>query len=234
MKRPALVLSFVLVGLFAAGCATTQVTTDGSAEHAGRVMKPRRIVVYPFAATPADLPPQERAEYASYSSGGSADQIRVGRQLGAKVAERLVEEINDMGIKAVVGTSSTQAALDDVLIYGHFESVDEGSGVERALIGFGSGKAELKTVVTAYQQTNYGLKRVGGGSVDSGGGKGPGLFVPIIVTAATANPVGLIVGAAAKIEGEASGRTTIDGAAKRTADAIAERVEERFKKEGWI
>jgi hypothetical protein len=88
--------------------------------------------------------------------------------------------------------------------------------------------------VSAYQQTSHGLKRVGGGDIDSGGSKGPGLFVPIIVTAATANPVGLIVGAAAKVEGEASGRTTIDGAAKRTADAIAERVEERFKKEGWI
>jgi hypothetical protein len=82
--------------------------------------------------------------------------------------------------------------------------------------------------------TNYGLKRVGGGTVDSAGGKGPGLFVPVVVTAATANPVGLIVGGAAKIEGEASGRTTIDGAAKRTADAIAERIEQRFEEEGWV
>ena len=92
----------------------------------------------------------------------------------------------------------------------------------------------MRTVVTGYVVTDHGFVRIGRGTVESGGGKGPGLFVPIIVTAATANPVGLIVGAAAKTEGQISGRTTIDGAAKRTADAIADHMKGRFEDEGWL
>jgi hypothetical protein len=67
-----------------------------------------------------------------------------------------------------------------------------------------------------------------------GGGKSPGVVVPIIVTAATANPIGLIVGGAAKAQGELSGRTTIEGTAKRTADVIAEELRKAFRKQGWI
>ncbi len=200
-----------------------------------KLAKPDRILVYNFAASASDLPPEERAEFVGDPmTPPPPAQLEAGRQLGAKVAERLVEEINDMGMKAVVADRSTPVHVGDIVVHGHFESIDEGSAAKRMVIGFGSGKAELKTVVTGYVVTQDGLRRVGGGTVDSGGGKGPGLFVPVIVTAATANPIGLIVGAAAKIEGQASGRTTIDGAAKRTADAIAERMKTRFEQEDWI
>jgi hypothetical protein len=232
MKRSTLLVACVLAAVVASGCATTKVTPDGSAQRAGKLMKPGRIIVFPFAATTADLAPEDRGSYVD--SQGSAEHVRIGRELGRKVAERLVDEINEMKVPAEVGSGASQPRISDVVIRGHFESMDKGSTGQRWAIGFGAGKAELRTVVVAYQMTNYGLKRIGGGTVDSAGGKGPGLFVPILVTAATANPVGLVVAGAAKIEGEASGRTTIDGAAKRTADAIAERVEERMEEEGWI
>ncbi len=232
MKRFTILLSCALAGLVATGCATTNFTPDGSAARSGKLAKPGRIIVYPFAATTADLAPDQQDGYTD--AAGSAEHVRVGRELGEKVAERLVDNLNEMGMKAVVGTGATQASVNDVVIRGHFESIDEGSAAKRMAIGFGSGKAEMRTVVVGYQMTPGGLKRVGGGTVDSGGGKGPGLFVPIIVTAATANPIGLIVGGAAKIEGEASGRTTIDGAAKRTADDISDRIEKRAQDEGWI
>jgi hypothetical protein len=232
MKRSTLLVACTLAAVVASGCATTKVTPDGSAQRAGKLMKPSRIIVYPFAATTAELEPEVRAGYVD--SQASAEQLRIGRELGRKVAEHLVDEINEMKIPAEVGTEASQPRIADIVIRGHFESMDKGNAASRWAIGFGSGKAELRTIVAAYQMTNYGLRRVGGGAVDSGGGKGPGLFVPIIVTAATANPVGLVVAGAAKIEGEASGRTTIDGAARRTAEAIAERVEERFEEEGWV
>lgn len=226
-------LAVTLVTALVAGCATTQVTPDETATTA-RFAKPDRIIVYPFAATREDLPPAERGEYAEPSQAPTDEQVQTGRELGAKVADRLVEQINDMGMNAVVGDSSTPVGNGDLVIRGRFESIDEGSAMKRMAIGFGSGKADLKTVVSAYRMTPAGLQRVGGGTVDSGGGKSPGLFVPAIVTAATANPIGLVVMGAAKVEGQVSGRTTIEGSAKRTADAIAERLETRFKEEGWI
>lgn len=232
MKRSALVFSCVLAAVVASGCATTKVTPDGSAARAGKIAKPGRIIVYPFAATTADLAPDVQGSYVDGET--SARNARLGRELGIKVADHLVAEINDMKVPAEVGSAATQARIGDIVIRGHFESIEQGSSAKRWAIGFGSGNAELRTVVVAYQMTNYGLKRIGGGTVDTAGGKGPGLFVPVIVTAATANPVGLIVGGAAKIEGEASGRTTIDGAAKRTAEQIADRIEQRMEEEGWI
>ena len=78
-------------------------------------------------------------------------------------------------------------------------------------------------------------RQLGSGGVDSGGGgKSPGVVVPLIVRVATANPIGLAVGGAVKAQGELSGRTTIEGTARRTADAIAEEQRAAFEKQGWI
>ena len=57
---------------------------------------------------------------------------------------------------------------------------------------------------------------------------------PLIVAAATANPIGLAVSGAAKIEGEVSGRTTIEGSAKRTAKEIGQQLRFAFQRQGSI
>jgi hypothetical protein len=82
--------------------------------------------------------------------------------------------------------------------------------------------------------TQSGLRKLGSGEIDSGGGKTPGLLLPIAVTVATANPVGILVGGAVKASGELSGRNTIEGAADRTATQIASELQTAFKKQGWI
>lgn len=82
--------------------------------------------------------------------------------------------------------------------------------------------------------TNTGPRLLKTGKLDSGGGKKPGLIVPIAVLAATANPIGLIVMGTAKVEGEMTGRTKIEGTAKRTAEVIGEQLRIRFKEEGLI
>jgi hypothetical protein len=56
----------------------------------------------------------------------------------------------------------------------------------------------------------------------------------VAVLAATANPIGLVVGGAIKATGEATGAATIEGSAKRTADAIAEQLREAAQRQGWI
>jgi hypothetical protein len=54
------------------------------------------------------------------------------------------------------------------------------------------------------------------------------------MVAATGNPTGLIVSSAAKAEGELSGRTTIEGTAKRTAKEIGDQLRVAFQRQGWI
>jgi hypothetical protein len=46
--------------------------------------------------------------------------------------------------------------------------------------------------------------------------------------------IGLIVGGAMKVEGEVTGKSTIEGAAKRTAKAIADQLQVACQKQGWI
>ena len=115
-------------------------------------------------------------------------------------------EIQNMGLPAVLAAGQPPPNVGDLVIMGYFVTVQPGSTAERVLIGFGSGAADLKTVVEGYLMTAQGLRRLGGGELDSGGGKTPGLAVPLVVAAATANPIGLVVAGAAKAYGEEFGQ----------------------------
>ena len=70
--------------------------------------------------------------------------------------------------------------------------------------------------------------------LDSAGGKTPGLVVPLAVLAATANPIGLVVMGTTKVAGEMTGRNKIEGAAKRTAEALGEQLKLKFQDQRWI
>jgi len=80
----------------------------------------------------------------------------------------------------------------------------------------------MDTVVEGFAVTPQGWRKLGSGTLSSSGNKMPGMVVPAAVAIATGNPIGLIVVDGMKIYGEASGKNTIEGRAKATADAIAE------------
>jgi hypothetical protein len=224
---------FALVVL--AGCASTKVVSQQPYE-GPRIARPERIIVDDFAATPADVPAGSAvvSEYSAPSTSMSPEQIAAARKVGAEVARDLVTEIQNMGLPAVLATGQSPPKVGDLVIMGYFVSVQEGSAAERVLIGFGSGAADLKTVVEGYLMTAQGLRRLGSGELNSGGGKTPGVAVPLAVAVATANPVGLIVSGAAKVYGEESGSATIEGSAKRTAQEIGDKLKVAFQNQGWI
>jgi hypothetical protein len=223
----------LLVVAVVGGCASSEVTAYRPYE--GRIARPDRIIVYDFAATPADLP----ADVAIAGSGlpspaQTPEQLAVGRKLGAEIAANLVEEIRALGLPAVRAAGQPGPQVGDGLIVGYFTTVDPGSATERVVLGFGAGGAELKTVVRGYLKTADGLQALGSGEVEAGSGKMPGGAVPLVVAVATANPIGLVVGGAVKAYGEASGSETIEGAARRTAKEIAGKIEATARKQGWI
>jgi hypothetical protein len=235
MKPFRLVFCFIALGIVT-GCASTDVTEQESRMGEEAIAKPETIYVYPFAASLADVPSWSAAaiRYATPSELQSAEERAAGRELGALVAKELVAEIEDLGLAAAMASEPTNPKVNDLMIIGYFEAVEEGSGAKRFLLGFGSGKAELSTAVEGYQMTTLGPRLLGSGSVESSGKKTPGAIVPLAVLAATANPIGLVVTSTAKVVGEATGRDKIEGAAKRTAEEIAERLEEKFEEQGWI
>lgn len=238
MKPFCRIAACLLVAVTAYGCASAEVVNRRSNVGANeKLPRPDRIAVYPFAATPGDIPSWSTAakQYAQMSATTSAEELAAGRQLGVEVATELAAKISEMGISAAVRSNRDDPPRDgEVAIIGYFTSIDEGSALKRIAIGFGSGSAELKTNVEVYQRTQAGLRRLGSGEVDSGGSKMPGTILPVAVTIATANPIGLAVGGAVKAGSELSGYDTIKGTARRTADQIADELEKAFKQREWI
>jgi hypothetical protein len=236
MKSLTGIVLSVFAMTFATGCSSTKITETHPMYGKEKLPKPERIYVYPFAATHEDLPSWSAAakHHVPPAEPQSPEHIKIGRKLGVSVAEELVSEIQQMGLSALVADKQTSPRVNDLVLVGYFGTFAEGSALKRMAVGFGSGAAEVKTAVEGYQWTTGGPRQLGAGKLESGGGKMPGVALPMVVLAATANPIGLIVGGGAKVYGEMSGKDKIEGAGKRTAEAIAEHLEGKFKEQGWI
>jgi hypothetical protein len=223
-----------------AGCASTTVANRRSEMREGeKLARPDRILIEDFGATPADVAADSAiaARIAEPETPPTEEQLEVGRRLGAEIASKLSEEIRAMGLPGQLARESAPPNPGDLVIKGYFGSIDEGSAVKRIVIGFGSGGAELQTFVEGYLATATGLRRLGSGEVSSGaGGTGrtPGVLVPLAVTIATANPIGIAVGGAVKAGQELTGSSKIDASAERTAELIAKELKVRFQEQGWI
>jgi Domain of unknown function (DUF4410) len=217
-----------------AGCASTEIT-ERQRYQGAKLARPDRIIVHDFTGNPADVPPE--SPFAAQMAGiipPTPEQREVGRKLGAQMAKQLVADLQGMGLPAARAAGQPAPQVNDIVLRGYFVSIDEGSAGKRVLVGFGSGAAEMRAAVEGYQMTAQGLRLLGSGEVRSGGGKMPGVAVPAAVLAATANPIGLVVGGAAKVYGEATGSDTIEGAAKRSADEIAAQLKTAADEQGWI
>ena len=82
--------------------------------------------------------------------------------------------------------------------------------------------------------TDQGLRKLGGGTLDSNDSKTPGAAASLAVAVATKNPLGLIVSTGMKLHGEETGSSTIQGKARDTAKEIAAQLKPRFQEQGWI
>jgi uncharacterized protein DUF4410 len=229
MKSRSRVVLYLFALVFLAGCASTKVS-DRQILVTEEMPRPNRILVYNFAATPADAP--ELANQAT--EAGTPEQTQAGRELGAKIASELASDIRAMGLPGEAVPIGTQAQMHDIIIKGYLLSVQAGSATKRVTIGLGAGASELQTAVEGFQMTPQGLRKLGSGTVDAGGNKTPGAAVGVAGLIATGNPAGLIVSTGMKVYGEASGSSTLDGRAKATAKEIAEKIKPRFQQQGWI
>jgi hypothetical protein len=235
MKAFSRAAPWVFALLVLVGCASTKVT-ERQAYTGEKLARPDRIIVYDFAATPDEVHAESAlpAATAGAATPQTPKDIEEGRKLGAEVARQLVVDLQNIGLPAVQAVGQPPPRVGDIVIKGSFVSVEEGSAGKRVLLGFGAGASDLRTVVEGYQMTAQGLRKLGGGELNSGGNKTPGMVAPLVVAAATANPIGLVVVGGMKAYGEASGSSTIEGRAKATADQIAAQLKVGAQKQGWI
>lgn len=221
--------------VLALGCGSIKIT-DRDEYKGEKLARPDHILIHDFAATVDDLPDWSDAAKANSGAQATAtpEEIEVGRKLGVEMTTELVKRIDEMGLPAERATADSQPGDGDLVIVGYLSSVEEGSGFKRVVIGFGSGAAEVTSSVEGYLSTPQGLRKLGSGGLTSGKGHAPGVVVPLVVTAVTANPIGLIIMAPVKIGTEVSGRDTVKGVGKRMSDKIADELEKKFREQGWI
>jgi Domain of unknown function (DUF4410) len=234
MKTLSPIAAWLFTLVLVAGCASTEIS-ERQRYQGEKLARPDRIIVHDFTGNPSEVPPESPfAAQMADTITPTPEQREVGRELGAKIAEQLVADLQGMGLPAVRAAGQPAPQVNDIVLRGYFVSIDEGSAGRRVLVGFGSGAAEMRAAVEGYQMTAQGLRLLGSGEVESGGGKMPGIAAPVAVLAATANPIGLVVGGAAKLYGEETGSDTIEGAAERTADEIAAQLKTAAEEQGWI
>jgi hypothetical protein len=224
----------IIAGILLASCASTKVSNKQRLvyEHLPR---PNHIFVYDFSASPADVArDSELAAQAATVPPPSPELAEVGRNLGTIMRAQLVDSIREMGLPAERGVFGQNMQPNDIVIRGYLVSVDAGSAAKRMTIGFGSGAAELATLIEGYQVTSQGLRKLGSATVNAQGNKSPGAAAGAAGWAITGSPIGFAVTSGLKIYGEASGRAGIEGRARQTAKEIAERLKQRFQEEGWI
>src|SRR5580704_4754141 len=233
MKSYVYAIGFVLAVTMSAGCASTNVNQQTPMSAPG-LARPNQIWVYDFVAASSDMPADSSlaGQVGAPSTPPTTEEIETGRKYGAMIAQKLVVDIQNMGMPAIEAGPGSSPQVGDGVIRGYIVST-EGGGAGNMVIGFGAGTAEMDTVVEGYVMTPQGLHKLGSGTLTSSGNKTPGLVVPAAVAIAAANPVGLIVVGGIKIYGAASGRTGLEGRAKSTANEIAAQLKIRFQDRGW-
>ncbi len=234
-------------------CAGTSVMGRQTYAENERLPKPGRIIVYDFAATPADLPADDPvlALYEKPAKPQTADEVSLGRKLGAEIARELVDRIRELDLPAERSKTGRPPRIGDLVIRGAFVSIEEGNRLKRVLIGFGAGAGELKTLVEIYQITAKGSRRaLVSEEIRATGGKMPGMLFAVAAAVGT-GPAGLAVspaatagtagtvGQATAVSGGVNvakelGPESLGAAAKRTVEEITKALSKIFAQHGWI
>lgn len=217
-------------------CASSEVTSRRRHYGNEQLPKPGRVIVYNFAASPGDIPPDAAisGHYQRHNTPQTDEQIRLGRQLSDIVAQQLVKEILKLDMPAERANTGPPPSIGDLLIKGAFVTIDEGSRAKRMLIGFGAGSAELKSHVVAYQITAQGPRRLGEGEIKTSGGKMPGILIPVGAGAAAGRAATSAVVSGGLNVAQEAGPESLESAAKRTAQEIAKALSQAFAQQGWI
>ena len=171
----------LLVGVaMLAGCASTNVTQQTRMTARG-LARPNQIWVYHFVAASSDMPAGSSlaGRVGAPSTPPTPEEIETGRKYGAMIAQELVRDIQAMGMPAIEAGPGASPQVGDGIIRGYIVSTEGGGAggmVKRMVIGFGSGTAEMDTVVEGYVVTPQGLRKLGSGTLTSSGNKSRGLM----------------------------------------------------------
>ena len=231
MARTSIFAGWLVIALLVTGCAGVGVNNKQSRLESETIARPERVFVYDFASTVADLPKDSAIAglIEQRTTSQTQEEIEFRRQLGALVAVHLIEELNERDIPATAAGAGLYPRTGDAVVHGEFVLVDEGSRIQRVLLGFGAGAARLVTLAEVYVVVSGGLVPLSSVETETHGSRMSGMLVSLGI----GTVVSIASGVASKVYSE-TGAESIGGAAKRTAKEVAEQMVTGYQRRGWM
>ena len=206
----------------------------------GRALDPpRRVVVKDFAYSPDDVSLATGLGAQVTSSADKAPKSLAELELGKRVADalsrKLVEKLLDLGLYAQRFDGTDPPFDNIVVIEGQFTSIDEGSMMKRMVVGFGFGKAEVRTHAQVYQVTEKKQRRILQDFITSATSSySPGLAVGLGAGAAAGSLASAaVVGGSSTVANETWG-SDVEAGAERTATELVAQMKPFFIDQAWI
>jgi Domain of unknown function (DUF4410) len=227
-----------LVGLaLLAACTSAQ----SQMETAGETMpQPQVVIVDTFAASPDEVQLDEglstEIEEAIRARAGTSrteQELQAGHRVAEAIADKLVVEIQDMGLRAQRGSTVPAGVQSALLIKGQLVSIDEGNRTERLVIGLGAGRSDVRTDVQVYEVTPTDRQLIDQIEVSAKSGLTPGMAETMGVGGLTGHlVVATVVGTGVHVADEAVGANVVADA-DRAAKGIAKQLSALFAQQGW-
>jgi hypothetical protein len=149
------------------------------------------------------------------------------------LAEEVVDGLKSLGFAVERVGREAKAAGSDLLIDGHFLTVDEGNPLRRLVIGFGTGASMVESQVQVYQGQE--ARKLMEFTTQSDSGKMPGA-APTLGVGAVAQggaTAGMVVSNVAG-SGVKTYKSDVARMAASSGDQVVRYLSEFFAKQGWI
>ena len=216
-------------------CTTARVENVQAERPSTTLPRPGRIVVFDLDTGSSDVlvgrSPRTTVRNAVGLYVQEPDVLAAA--VADSLASRLVEDVKGLGLSAERANKGTPPEVNDLVIQGQFLRIDEGSQVQRFVIGFGVGATEIRTQIEMFQVTAEGWRPVKQFDTVAAGSRLPGaaFFVAgsavVLGQAATSAMISSGVGVVREV------RATIDADAARTSQQIVAKVSELSTANHW-
>jgi hypothetical protein len=217
------------------GCARTSVESVNVKAH--RLPRPQLVAVHDFGVSPSavalDTAVGSQIIDAVKGHPEADEQLKIGQEVARIVTEHLVKEIAKLGIPAVEAAKATPVAGPSLSVEGQFITVEQGNRLRRAVVGFGAGASEVRTLVQVFESTNEGRRLIEDFYVTVKSSRKPG-FGPMAGAGAAAGRAATSAVVSGTMGLATAHSQTVEADAKHTANEITKVLKGFFAEQGWI
>jgi hypothetical protein len=231
--RRAIAIDRALLFCLVAACAQTGIRKTALTPEKN-LPRPDRILVYDFAVSEQEVKEYQGIMRQQPAIKDSAERERLlAQDVKDALANEVVDALRRLGFVTQRAHRGTRTSGNDLVIEGQFLTVDEGSPLQRLVIGFGKGASAVHARVQVYQAPD--TRKLLEFTTSSESGKAPGAAPAMAAGAAVQGGVTAGMAAAhAAVSGVKTYKSEVGRMAAESGDQAARYLSEFFAQQGWI